>query len=288
MAMGTVMRTVTGTAMLETNLPSVLMLVALLGFRHGFDADHIAVIDGMTRARQLRLGAPPSVQRSYWATRWVGAQFAMGHSLVILAVALLMAGHSAALPAWLDGLGLVVSTAFLLAIANVNMAHALRAPKLGATAAPAGRVSSTLLRLTGGQLHPAWVGMAFAMSFDAFGQAAFFASRGHAFSSTAVVVLMASVLGAGMLLADAASGALFNGFAQRSDALVQRASRWSSGFIASIALLTAAAGLARAANAGFAQVWDDVGVWMGLGLVAFVCAAYGLRMHFVRLALQRA
>ena len=242
MAMGTVMRTVTGTAMLETNLPSVLMLVALLGFRHGFDADHIAVIDGMTRARQLRLGAPPSVQRSYWATRWVGAQFAMGHSLVILAVALLMAGHSAALPAWLDGLGLVVSTAFLLAIANVNMAHALRAPKLGATAAPAGRVSSTLLRLTGGQLHPAWVGMAFAMSFDAFGQAAFFASRGHAFSSTAVVVLMASVFGAGMLLADAASGALFNGFAQRSDALVQRASRWSSGFIASIALLTAAAG----------------------------------------------
>ena len=98
---------------------------------------------------------------------------------------------------------------------------------------------------------------------------------------------MASVFGAGMLLADAANGALLNWFAQRSDALVQRASRWSSGFIASIALLTAAAGLAHAANTGIAQVWDDVGVWLGLGLVAFVCAAYGLRMHFVRLALQR-
>ena len=277
-----------GTAMHESNLLSVLMLVALIGFRHGFDADHIAVIDGMTRARQLRLGAQRGALHRYWATRWVGAQFAMGHSLVILLVSLLMVGQSTALPTWLDGMGLAVSTVFLLAIAGVNMAHALRVPKGSLTLAPTGALSAALLRLTGGQLHPAWVGMAFAISFDAFGQAAFFASRGHAFSSTAVVVLLAGVFGAGMLLADAANGALLSGFAQRSDALVQRASRWSSGFIASIALLTAAAGLARAANTGFAQVWDDVGVWLGLGLVAFVCAAYGLRMHFVRLALQRA
>ena len=45
-----------------------LALAALLGFRHGFDADHIAVVDGMTRARQLH--------RSYWSSRAVGLQFA--------------------------------------------------------------------------------------------------------------------------------------------------------------------------------------------------------------------
>ena len=31
---------------------ATLGLAALLGFRHGFDADHIAVVDGKTRSRQ--------------------------------------------------------------------------------------------------------------------------------------------------------------------------------------------------------------------------------------------
>ena len=47
-------------------LLSSLALVGMLGFRHGFDADHIAVVDGMTRARQLH--------KSYWTSRLVGAQ----------------------------------------------------------------------------------------------------------------------------------------------------------------------------------------------------------------------
>jgi high-affinity nickel permease len=56
-------------------LPS-LLLVVMMGFRHGFDADHIAVVDGMTRARQLH--------QSYWSSRLVGLQFAAGHSAMIL------------------------------------------------------------------------------------------------------------------------------------------------------------------------------------------------------------
>ena len=54
---------------LGPTLLSSLALVAMLGFRHGFDADHIAVVDGMTRARQLH--------KSYWTSRLVGAQFAV-------------------------------------------------------------------------------------------------------------------------------------------------------------------------------------------------------------------
>ena len=34
------------------NLAPSLALVGMLGFRHGFDADHIAAVDGMTRALQ--------------------------------------------------------------------------------------------------------------------------------------------------------------------------------------------------------------------------------------------
>lgn len=244
-------------------LPS-LALVCLLGFRHGFDADHIAVIDGMTRVRQLH--------RTYWTSRLVGAQFAFGHSATILLAALLLHGQSVALPPWLNGAGLMISTCFLLAVAMSNGAHALR----GGSAQPprTGPITATLLRLTGGQLHPALVGMAFAMSFDAMGQAAYFAARGGEFDGA--VLLLAVAFGLGMLAADASNGALLNWFAGRSDQLAAKASRLSSGFIALLALATAIFGLVREFEAGFAQRWDGAGMWIGISMVAATSLLYSM------------
>lgn len=258
--------------LLGTGLAPSLALIGLMGFRHGFDADHIAVVDGMTRARQLH--------GSYWTARLVGLQFAAGHSATILLASLLLCGQSAALPSWLDGLGMVISTVFLLVIAATNFSHAL-SPAADAVR-PLGPLSSALMRMTGGHLHPALVGMAFAMSFDSMAQAAFFAARGSEFSGMAAVALMALVFGIGMTLADAANGALLAWFAGRSDRLARRASRWSSGFIALIALLTAAAGLLRQQQAGFAQAWDHAGVWIGVGLVVLTSLVYALRLVLQR------
>jgi nickel/cobalt transporter (NiCoT) family protein len=252
---------------LGATLLSSLALVGMLGFRHGFDADHIAVVDGMTRARQLH--------KSYWTSRLVGAQFAIGHSATILIASLLLHGQSAILPAWLDGLGLVISTCFLLAIAASNFAHAWR--PAGAHR-PHGPMSALLLRITGGQLHPALVGMAFALSFDSLAQAAFFASRGGQFSGMGAVVLLAAVFGLGMLVADATNGALLSWFASRSDRLARQASRFSSGFIAVVALLTAALGLVRQFQSGFAATWESMGIWVGVGLVAFTSVVYSVRI----------
>jgi nickel/cobalt transporter (NiCoT) family protein len=252
---------------LGATLLSSLALVGMLGFRHGFDADHIAVVDGMTRARQLH--------KSYWTSRLVGAQFAIGHSATILIASLLLHGQSAILPAWLDGLGLVISTCFLLAIAASNFAHAWR--PAGAHR-PHGPMSALLLRITGGQLHPALVGMAFALSFDSLAQAAFFASRGGQFSGMGAVVLLAAVFGLGMLVADATNGALLSWFASRSDRLARQASRFSSGFIAVVALLTAALGLVRQFQSGFAATWESMGIWAGVGLVAFTSVVDSVRI----------
>jgi high-affinity nickel-transport protein len=256
---------------LQASLLTSLALVGMLGFRHGFDADHIAVVDGMTRARQLHC--------SYWTSRLVGAQFALGHSAIILAASLLLHGQSAALPAWLDGLGLVISTCFLLAIAASNFAHALRP----ASARPHSPFAAALLRLTGRQLHPALVGMAFALSFDSLAQAAFFASRGGQFSGVGAVALLAAAFGLGMLVADAANGALLNWFAGRSDRLARHASRFSSAFIALIASATAAAGLMREFESGFAATWESLGMWLGVGLMALTSVVYS-----VRISLQKA
>jgi nickel/cobalt transporter (NiCoT) family protein len=252
---------------LGATLLSSLALVGMLGFRHGFDADHIAVVDGMTRARQLH--------KSYWTSRLVGAQFAIGHSATILIASLLLHGQSAILPAWLDGLGLVISTCFLLAISASNFAHAWRP---ASAHRPHGPMSALLLRVTGGQLHPALVGMAFALSFDSLAQAAFFASRGGQFSGMGAVVLLAAVFGLGMLVADATNGALLSWFASRSDRLARQASRFSSGFIAVVALLTAVLGLVRQFQSGFAATWESMGIWAGVGLVAFTSVVYSVRI----------
>ena len=257
----------------EASLLPSLALVCMLGLRHGFDADHIAVVDGMTRVRQLH--------GSYWTARLVGAQFALGHAATILLASLLLHGQSAALPAWLDGIGLVISTCFLLAIAASNFAHAWRPPD--GSVRPCGPIALVLRRLNGQHLHPALVGMAFALSFDSLAQAAFFASRGSEFSGISAVVLLAVAFGLGMLVADAANGALLNWFAGRSDRLARHASRFSSGFIALIAALTAAAGLLREFETGFAAAWDNLGLWVGVGMVALISVVYS-----VRISLQKA
>jgi nickel/cobalt transporter (NiCoT) family protein len=254
------------TGSLGASLLSSLALVSMLGFRHGFDADHIAAVDGMTRARQLH--------RSYWTSRLVGAQFALGHSATILVASLLLHGQSAVLPAWLDGLGLVISTCFLLAIAGSNFAHAWRP----AAQRPEGPISAALLRVTGHQVHPALVGMAFAFSFDSLAQAAFFASRGSEFSGTGAVMLLAAAFGFGMLVSDATNGALLSWFAARSDRLARQASRFSSAFIALVAAVTAAAGLMRQFESGFAATWESLGMWVGVGLVALTSVVYSVRI----------
>jgi high-affinity nickel-transport protein len=132
--------------------------------------------------------------------------------------------------------------------------------------------------VTGGQLHPALVGMAFALSFDSLAQAAFFASRGGQFSGMGAVVLLAAVFGLGMLVADATNGALLSWFAGRSDRLARQASRFSSGFIAVVALATAMVGLMRQFESGFAATWESLGIWAGVGLVAFTSVVYSVRI----------
>ncbi len=253
---------------------ATLGLAGMLGFRHGFDADHIAVVDGMTRSRQLH--------RNYWTARLVGLQFAAGHSVTILVAALLMFGQGAALPAWLDGMGVAISLVLLLIIAASNLAHAITPAPDGQR--PIGPMAALLFRVTGRELHPALVGVAFAMSLDSLAQAAFFASHGGSSASggIAAVALLAAAFGSGMMLADAGNGLLLAWFAQRSDRLAHQASRFSSGFIAVVALATVAAIMLRETRDGFAQAWEQAGVWTGVGLVLLTSAVYMLRLLLQR------
>jgi high-affinity nickel-transport protein len=95
-------------------------LAYLLGVRHAFDADHIAAIDDTTRIMLLRGRRPVGV----------GFFFALGHSTVVLLLALVVGLASATVTAHrLDGIrqvgatvAIVTATSFLLLVAALNAA----------------------------------------------------------------------------------------------------------------------------------------------------------------------
>jgi high-affinity nickel-transport protein len=89
-------------------------LAYALGMRHAFDADHIAAIDDTTRLMLLRGRRPVGV----------GFFFAMGHSTVVLALALLVAyaatSVSDGLRASMGTVAVLVAMTFLLLVAYLN------------------------------------------------------------------------------------------------------------------------------------------------------------------------
>jgi high-affinity nickel-transport protein len=95
-----------------TSLLATSGLLLALGFRHGLDPDHIAVVDGMTRLRHNG--------SAYWKARLTGFQFAAGHSLTILLATFVFYLYGVQLPNWLDAVGLWISTFFLLWLAYRN------------------------------------------------------------------------------------------------------------------------------------------------------------------------
>src|SRR5450830_1581337 len=160
---------------LPTDWGALCALIFLLGMRHGFDADHLAAIDGLTRLNQ---------QRRPGVARYCGALFSAGHGAIVLGIALVVGSvpERWTPPAWLDALGAWVSITFLLAIGAINL-HAVL------TAAPGKAVPLVSLkgRFLGrlAQARSAWgvaaVGALFALSFDTVTQSVMFAATGAQF-----------------------------------------------------------------------------------------------------------
>jgi high-affinity nickel-transport protein len=80
--------------LIHTNL-SALLLLFILGLRHGLDPDHITVIDNYTyRLHQ---------NKKTWS-RWVGTLFTFGHGLMVTLIALSLSylKNQFEVPSWVD------------------------------------------------------------------------------------------------------------------------------------------------------------------------------------------
>jgi high-affinity nickel-transport protein len=98
---------------------SGLVLMFVLGLRHGLDPDHIACIDGLTWR---------ALNHEHQHAHWIGTLFAIGHGLLVtgIAVGVSQLMHSVSVP---DTVVMVfgwIPTALLLLVGTLNLRLLLR------------------------------------------------------------------------------------------------------------------------------------------------------------------
>lgn len=184
------------------------------GLRHALDADHIAAIDGITR-RQIADTSP---------NPFVGLQFSLGHSTVVLALALaLIAGAhqaQATLPrivAMGGVLGGIISAGLLLLVGGANLWNLFnRSPDASQHShAPPGGPLTWLFRQTYRHINSGWkvfmIGLLFGLGFDTASEVAVLIIAAGAAAHGLPVwycLVFPLLFGAGMTLVDAADSIL--------------------------------------------------------------------------------
>lgn len=102
----------------ETSWFLLIPTVLLLGIQHGFDLDHLAAVDAMTRA----------TSHNKPLSRWVGVFFSLGHGSVVIIISLIIGGCLIQFqtPEWLDGVGKWISVTVLLLFGALNLVNSFR------------------------------------------------------------------------------------------------------------------------------------------------------------------
>jgi nickel/cobalt transporter (NiCoT) family protein len=259
---------------------ALLALVFVLGMKHGFDADHLATIDGLTRfnARQR-----PAL------ARYCGSLFSLGHGGVVVGLALAVStlASSWQVPAWMETFGALTSIAILLGLGLVNLLAVVRAAPddmvhpVGWRSGLLGRFFARFQR-TGNPLAIAGIGALFALSFDTLSQATLFALSASQFGGWQHALLLGLLFMLGMLLTDGVNGLWIAQLIRRADEAARIASRVMSLVVGGVSLLVAAFGIAKFASP-FIETWSEgKELAFGLALVAVIAASFVLSLRLAR------
>ncbi len=221
-------------AALPADWTSLVALVFLLGLKHGFDADHLATIDGLTRINAR-------AERPF--ARYCGALFSIGHGAVVLLIALVVGSATSRweTPAWLAISGVWTSILFLTALGLINIRAVLTASpdEIVKPVGLKGRFLGKLAR-AGSPGLVALVGALFALSFDTVSQAALFALTATQFGGVGHALMLGLVFTFGMLVTDGINGLWISRLILRSDEIARVASRVIGLAVGTVSLLIAA------------------------------------------------
>ena len=262
---------------LPTEWTALCALVFLLGLKHGFDADHLATIDGLTRfnARDRRPFA-----------RFCGALFSLGHGIVVVAIALAigLVSEKWAAPEWLELSGAWVSIGFLTVLGVVNLAAVLAAAP-DEVVAPVGLKGRLLGGLSAAR-RPwtvALVGALFALSFDTVSQAALFALTAAQFGGVWHSIFLGLLFVLGMLVTDGVNGLWISRLIARADQLACIASRVMGLAVSTVSLLVAALGAAKLASPAFDHWAEGRELAFGAFVVAVIATSFVAAVFMARM-----
>lgn len=266
---------------LPTEWTALCALVFLLGLKHGFDADHLATIDGLTRYNS-RLG------RRFG--RYCGALFSLGHGAIVLVIALVVGAASERwdAPPWLEQFGAWTSILFLTLIGLVNL-HAVLSTSPGELVVPVGLKGRLLGRLNRAS-HPltvALVGALFALSFDTVSQSALFALTAAQFGGVGHALLLGILFVAGMLVTDGINGLWISRLIARADQLACIASRVMGLAVSGVSLLVAALGVAKLTLPAVESWTEGREVVFGAVVVTVLATSFGAGRVLARRASLR-
>jgi high-affinity nickel-transport protein len=256
---------------------TALCLLAFgLGAKHGFDADHLATIDGITRC---------NARTNPRLARFAGSLFSLGHGAVVLLVAL-VAGTLASgwhTPDWLEATGAGVSIVVLFALAFVNV-RAVLTTAPGAIVAPAGIKGRLLGRFFAVHRAPAVaaIGALFALSFDTVSQAALFALAAGRFGGVAHALFVAGLFVLGMLAVDGVNGVWLARLIRRADRTAAIASRVMACAVAGASFAIGLLAAARLALPSLDAWTSGRELAIGASVVALMLAAFGVAMRAAR------
>jgi high-affinity nickel-transport protein len=254
-----------------------MLLVFMLGMRHGFDADHLVAIDGLTRF---------NAQHNPGLARRCGTLFSLGHGAVVMLVAVavaLFASHFT-VPPWLADLGVWLSIAFLLALGALNLcAVACADPR--EVVRPAGikaRLVARIERLT----HPLLVALAgslFALSFDTLSQAALFAVTATRFGGVAHALILGALFTLGMVCVDGCNGWWMFRLIKSTHRRALIASRIFASVIALLSLTVALFGIVRYFSPAVGRWSENKDLALGLATLVAVLLGFVLAMSLSRI-----
>lgn len=251
--------------------PALCLIAVSLGLRHGFDADHLTVIDGLVRrnaAFRPRLA------------RLAGVLFSIGHGAVVLMVACTTVALAARwhIPTWLEPVGILISVVVLLTLAALNL-YAVWATPRSATVTPVGLRSKLFSRAFASD-HPltmAGIGALFAISADTLAQAAALGIAAAQFGGVGQAALVAGWFAAGTAVASGLAGYWMARLLRTTNQRAAIASRVMTGAIGLMSLTVA---MVMIASLLFPHGALAVGssIWAGAAIIVAAAAAFLVAM----------
>jgi nickel/cobalt transporter (NiCoT) family protein len=175
--------------------------VYALGLRHGADPDHLAAIDALTRNAAVR---------SPRLSRFAGALFAGGHTVMVIAIAALvglLGARFAAHGSLIESVGTWISVGILLLLAALN----LRQLRSGGTDRVAGARLQLLPRALRESENPwlaAVVGLLFGFGFETSSQIGAYAAAFSVHAGVAGAVMVGAMFCFGMITTDVLDSAV--------------------------------------------------------------------------------